>query len=78
MMQTRSCKFDQTSFPFTVWHTAERCTSPKSFLIGSKVVRAKWRVTICPLAATNKCLAKRNKSRMGAKATKNRSTGEKQ
>jgi len=40
---------------------------------------AKWRAkTICRLAATNLCLAKREKSRTGAKATKNRSTGEKQ
>jgi hypothetical protein len=51
----------------------------ESFLSGSKVVAAKWRgKTICRLAATNLCLAKRNKSRTGAKATKNRSTGEKQ
>jgi hypothetical protein len=41
-------------------------------------VAAKWREkTICRLAATNLYLAKRNKSRTGAKATKNRSTGEK-
>jgi len=42
----------------------------ESFLSGSKVVAAKWRgKTICRLAATNLCLAKRNKSRTGAKAT---------
>ena len=49
------------------------------FLSGSKVVAEKWLAKIiCRLAATNKCLAKRNKSRTGAKAIKNRSTGEKQ
>jgi len=46
---------------------------------GSMVVAAKWRAkTICRVAATNLCLAKRNKSRTGAKATNKRSTGEKQ
>jgi hypothetical protein len=44
----------------------------KNFLSGSRTVTAKWRAkTICRLAATNKCLAKRNRSRTGAKATKN-------
>src|SRR5262249_14166954 len=42
---------------------------------GSSVAAAKWHVqkTTYRLAATHKCLAKRNKSRTGAKATKSRS-----
>src|SRR5262249_40683580 len=42
----------------------------KNFLSGSKIVTAKWRAkTIWRLAATNKCLAKRNRSGTGAQAT---------
>ena len=49
-------------------------------LVTVLMAAAKWRVqkTTCRLAATHKCLAKRNKSRTGANATNNRSTGEKQ